>query len=191
MKTALREILIKAKPVLLEILITLALAIAIFLILQFTIQSFIVVEHCMEPSFHEGERLLVNKVIFHFTDPKRGDVIILHPPIDPEAVYIKRIIAIPGDTVEVKEGAVYINGIKLDEPYIKEPPTYTLTERIIPEDEYFVLGDNRNNANDSHKWGTVSRENIIGKAWLRFWPLKEWGFVHHYPLAEQLASSSE
>jgi signal peptidase I len=145
----------------------------------------------MEPQFHEGDRLLVNKVVYHFGEPKRGDVIILHPPSDPKAVYIKRIIALPGDTVEVKGGAVYVNGTKLDEPYIKEPPAYTLHKEIIPENEYFVLGDNRNNANDSHNGWTVPRQNIIGKAWLIFWPPGEWGLVTHYPLQEQLASSSE
>jgi len=172
-----------------DILITLILAIVIFFLLQVTVQSFIIVERCMEPEFQEGERLLVNKVVYYFHEPERGDVIILHPPFNPEAVYIKRIIALPGDTVEVKEGAVYVNGIELDEPYIKEPPTYTYDQEEIPENEYFVLGDNRNNANDSHKGWTVPRQNIIGKAWLSFWPLKEWGLVPRYPLQEQLASS--
>jgi len=174
-----------------DTLITLILALVLFLLLQATVQSFVIVEHCMEPGFQEGERLLVNKVVYHFREPERGDVIILHPPTDPQAIYIKRIIALPGDSVEVKMGAVYINGSKLDEPYIKEPPTYTLYEEIIPENEYFVLGDNRNNANDSHKGWTVPRQNIIGKVWLSFWPLSEWGLTAHYPLQEQVASSTE
>jgi len=140
----------------------------------------------MEPEFQEGERLLVNKVVYHFHEPERGDVIILHPPLNPEAVYIKRLIALPGDTVEVKTGAVYVNGSKLDEPYIKEPPTYTFHQKKIPENEYFVLADNRNNANDSHKGWTVPRQNIIGKAWLSFWPPGEWGLVPRYSLQEQL-----
>lgn len=173
-----------------DILITLILVIVVFLLLQVTFQRFVIVEHCMEPGLHEEERILANKVVYHFHEPERGDVIILHPPFNPELVYIKRIIALPGDTVEVRDGAVYVNGIKLDEPYIKEPPTYTFPLTGIAGDEYFVLGDNRNNANDSHKGWTVPRENIIGKAWLSFWPPKEWGLVHHYPLEEQLASST-
>jgi len=173
-----------------DILITLALAVAIFFLLHLTLQSFVVVEHCMEPNLHEGERLLVNKVVYNFHDPERGDVIILDPPFETDEVYIKRIIGLPGDTVEVKDGAVYINGTKLDEPYIKEPPHYTYGPEEIPEGEYFVLGDNRNNANDSHKWGTVPGENIIGKVWLVFWPFSEWGVVEHYPLGEQLESSA-
>jgi signal peptidase I len=174
-----------------EIAITLAMAILIFLVLQATVQSFVIVEHCMEPEFQEGERLLVNKVVYHFTDPKRGDVVILHPPLTPEKAYIKRIIALPGDSVEVKDGAVYINGTKLDEPYVGDPPHYTFNLEEVPENEYFVLGDNRNIANDSHKGWTLPRENIIGKAWLSFWPSSELGLVRNYPLAEQLASSSE
>jgi signal peptidase I len=174
-----------------EILLTVILALAIFLLIHATIQSFVIVEHCMEPNFQEGERLLVNKLAYHFSEPERGDVIILHPPSDPKAIYIKRIIGLPGDTVEVKEGAVYINGIKLDEPYIKEPPAYTFHKKIIPENEYFVLGDNRNNANDSHTGWTMPRQNIIGKAWLAFWPPEKLGFVHHYPLDKQLPGSAE
>jgi signal peptidase I len=180
------------KTFLREILLTLIMAIVIFLLLQATVQSFVIVEHCMEPQFHEGERLLVNKVAYHFTEPKRGDVIILHPPFDDKAVYIKRVIALPGDSIEVKNGSVYVNGTKLDErAYVKEPPSYTFPLMEVPENEYFVLGDNRNNANDSHKGWTVPRQNIIGKAWLSFWPLKEWGLVIHYPLQEQLASSTK
>ncbi|MCK4368190.1 MAG: signal peptidase I [Dehalococcoidales bacterium] len=173
-----------------DILITLILVIVVFLLLQVAFQRFVIVEHCMEPGLHEEERILANKVVYHFHEPERGDVIILHPPFNPELVYIKRIIALPGDTVEVRDGAVYVNGIKLDEPYIQEPPTYTFPLTGIAGDEYFVLGDNRNNANDSHKGWAVPRENIIGKAWLSFWPPKEWGLVHHYPLEEQLASST-
>lgn len=176
------------KTLLREIGITVALALAIFLVLQIVIQSFIVVEQCMEPDFHEGERLLVNKIAYQFGDPQRGDVIILHPPFNLEGVFIKRIIAIPGDTVEVKDGALYLNGTKLNEPYLKEPITYTMPERKIPENQYFVLGDNRNIANDSHNGWTVPREDIIGKVWLSLWPLKDWGLVKHYPLKEQLTS---
>jgi signal peptidase I len=178
------------KAFLRELAITLGLALVIFLIFQTVVQNFIIKEQCMEPGFHEGERLLVNKVAYHFGEPRRGDVIILRPPSSPKEVFIKRIIALPGDTVEVKEGAVYVNGTKLNEPYLKEPMDYTLPERKIPENEYFVLGDNRNIANDSHRGWTLPRKDIIGRAWLILWPLKDWGFVKHYPLQEQLASAS-
>ena len=177
-----------------EILLTLILALAIFLLLQAALQSFIIVEHCMEPEFQEDERLLVNKVVYYFHEPERGDVIIFYPPLNPETVYIKRIIALPGESVEIKEGKVYIykngNVIELNEPHYIDPPRYTYNKATVPENEYFVLGDNRNNANDSHKGWTVPRQDIIGKAWLSFWPAKEWGLVPRYPLQEQLAAPS-
>jgi len=177
------------KTFLRETLITLILAVVIFFTLQSTVSTFIIVETCMEPNFIEDERVLVNKAIYHFSEPERGDVVILHPPFNPEVLFIKRVIGLPGETVEVKEGTVYIDGKELNEPYIKEPPRYTLSEKKIPQNEYFVLGDNRNNANDSHNSWTVPHQNIIGKAWLSIWPPGEWGLVSNYSLQEQLASS--
>jgi signal peptidase I len=179
------------KTILREIALTLVLAIFIFLVLQFTVQSFIIVGSSMQPSFQDGERLLINKVVYKFRQPERGEVIIFHPPASPKSDYIKRVVALPGDSVEVKGTAVYVNGIKLDEPYVNNPAAYTLSERKVPENEYFVLGDNRNNSDDSHNDWTVPRENIIGKAWFSFWPPGGWGLVVNYSLAEQLASPAE
>ena len=146
----------------------------------------------MEPSFQDGQQILVIKVAYSLHEPERGDVIIFHPP-PPHSLqatpFIKRIIALPGDTVEIKNGSVYVNGLQLDEPYIKEPPNYTFPRYKIPGNNYFVLGDNRNNANDSHTGWTVPRQNIIGKAWLSIWPPGKWGVVNNYPLQEQLVSS--
>jgi signal peptidase I len=146
----------------------------------------------MEPCLQDEQQLIINKFVYHFQEPERGDVIIFHPPppYNPKTTpFIKRIIALPGDTVEIENGNVYINDTELNEPYIKEPPTYNLLEQEIPENEYFVLGDNRNNASDSHTGWTVPRQNIIGKAWLSIWPPSQWGLVLDYPLNEQLASS--
>jgi signal peptidase I len=180
------------RAVLREIGLTLIVAVVIFLLLQAAVQSFVVIGYSMQPNLQEGERLLINKVVYKFRQPESGEVIVFRPPAGQQPDYIKRIIALPGETVEVKEGAVYVNGTKLDESaYVKESPTYTITEREIPKDEYFVLGDNRNNSNDSHNGWTVPRENIVGKAWFTFWPPREWGLVFQYPLAEQLASPSE
>jgi len=142
----------------------------------------------MEPGFEEGQRLLINKVVYKFYEPERGDVIVFHPTNNRRADYIKRIIALPNESVEIKDGEVYIhqNGkvSVLAEPYIKEPPSRDFRGDIIPEDEYFVLGDNRNNSNDSRNGWTVRRQNIIGKAWLKIWPPGEWGLVPNYPLEE-------
>ena len=171
-----------------EILVTLVLAIAIFLLFQFTIQSFIVVGSSMQPNLQEGQRLIISKVVYNLHEPERGDVIVFHRPDDHPADFIKRIIALPGETVEVKEGAVYINGRQLDEPYIKHLPRYTFQPKEIPEDEYFVLGDNRNNSNDSHYGWTVPGQEIIGKAWLSIWPPGHWGVAANYSRQEPLAS---
>ena len=176
-----------------EILVILIVAIVIFFLLQIVFQKAGVNGYCMEPGLQDGQQLLINKVVYYFHEPERGDVIILHPPppySPKELPFIKRIIALPGDTIEVKNGAVYVNGLKLDEPYIKEPPAYNLPPKKITENEYFVLGDNRNNTSDSHNGWTVPRQNIIGKAWLSIWPLSEWGLVQNYPLNKQLESSS-
>jgi len=176
-----------------DILLIVAAAVVITLLIQTTVQKSNVIGYCMEPGLQDGQLLLINKVIYYFHEPERGDVIILHPPppYDPKTTpFIKRIIALPNDTIEVKNGTVYVNGSKLDEPYIKEPPAYNLPQKKIPGSEYFVLGDNRNNANDSHVWGTVPRQNIIGKAWLSIWPPGEWGLVPNYSLNEQLESST-
>ena len=136
-----------------DILLIIIAAVVITLLIQTTVQKSSVNGYCMEPSLQDGQQLLINKVVYFFHEPERGDVIIFHPPppYNPEtAPFIKRIIALPGEVVEVKGGAVYINGSKLNEPYIKEPPIYNFRQKKIPENEYFVLGDNRNNANDSH-----------------------------------------
>ena len=172
-----------------EILITAILALLIFFTVQATIQTFVVVGSSMQPSFQDGERLLVTKITYKLHQPERGDVVIFEPPDNQRTDYIKRIIAVPGDTIEVKTRTVYVNGSQLDEPYINSPPSYTLEEQKIPEESYFVLGDNRDNSNDSHRGWVVPRQNIVGKAWLSIWPPDKWGLVPDYPLQEQLTAS--
>lgn len=174
-----------------DILSTIILAVIIFLSLQFTIQSFIVNGPSMENSFRNGDRLLVLKyeVAYLLHKPERGDVTIFHPPVNLNDDYIKRIIGLPGDTVEIKKGTVYINGTTLDEPYVKEPPRYTLAPTDIPENHYFVLGDNRNNSSDSHNGWTVPSENIVGKAWLSIWPPPQWGLAPNYAFDEPMTGS--
>jgi len=174
-----------------EIIGTAILAVIIFVLLQITFQTFIVVGSSMEPNFQWRQRLLINKAVYHFHEPEMGDVIVFHPVDSQRADYIKRIIALPGDTVEVKKGAVYVNDSKLHEPYIKEPAGGNFLSDPIPDENYFVLGDNRNNSNDSRNGWTVPRQNIIGKVWLSIWPPSQWGLVPDYPLHEQLVSPAE
>ena len=177
-----------------DVLGTIIGAIVIFLLLQVTFQSSIIVGSSMEPNFEDGQRLLVNKAVYRFHEPERGDVIIFNPPHTQQGDFIKRIIGLPGESVEIKEGTVYI--YKNDEvlslgeqAYIKDPPHYTFARKEIPENNYFVLGDNRDNSNDSHRGWTVSREGIIGKAWLLIWPPDKWGLVPNHSPQEQLDSS--
>jgi len=172
-----------------EILGLILLAVVIFLLLQVVFPRFQVVGSSMEPNLHDGQRLLINKAVYFFREPEAGEVVVFQPPNNRRADYIKRIIALPDDVVEVKGGVVYVNGSPLDEPYIKDEPSYTLGLEEIPENSYFVLGDNRNNSNDSHNGWTVPRQNIVGKAWLSIWPPSQWGLVTNYPLTEQLTSS--
>ncbi len=174
------------KSYLRQILITLLIALVIFGAVHSTLESREVRLTSMEPSFHEGQRLLVNKVTYHFGSPQRGDVIIFHSPTNPSEAYIKRVIGLPGERVEIKQGDVYINGKLLQEPdYI--PKTYANSANtLVPPDRYFVLGDNRNHSNDSPDWvaitegGAIPEEDIIGKVWLCFWPLSEWGLSPSY-----------
>ena len=169
------------KAFLRELLITAILALVIFFGINTTLQTFVIVGASMEPSFYERERLLVSKAGYFFSDPARGDVIIFKPPGQRNGDYIKRVIAIPGDTVEIKAGTVYINDSPLDEPYILHHPRYTVPKTGIEDNSYFVLGDNRSNSNDSHSGWLVPRENIIGKAWLSIWPPTSWGIVPDFP----------
>ena len=172
-----------------ELIITAVLAVVIFLAARLTMQTFVVLMTSMEPNFHEGQRLVVNKAAYFFGEPQRGDVVIFDAPNDTNEDFIKRIIGLPGDTVAITNRTVYVNDIPLDEPYVMEQPAYNMNEREIPEDMYFVLGDNRNHSNDSHNNWLVPRDNIIGKAWLSTWPPDDWGTVLNYPLNEQLANA--
>ena len=164
-----------------QVLAVVLIAVGVFLLLRVTVQSFVVVGSSMEPNLEDGQRLLVNKVVYHLRDPHRGEIIVFQQPTGMNADLIKRVIAIPGDTIEIKDGAVYLNGSAIDEPYIAAAPSYTMAKKKIPEGEYFVLGDNRNNSNDSHRWGTLPREDIIGEAWLSIWPP---GSIPNYNLQE-------
>lgn len=138
----------------------------------------------MVPTLAIGDRLVVEKVSYAFHPPQRGDIVVFDPPLqlqiqgfERDQAFIKRIIGSPGETVEVRGGKVYLNGQPLPESYIAEPPNYRWGPQRIPEGQYFVMGDNRNNSNDSHIWGFLPEGNIIGHAWLRFWPLDRLGGV--------------
>jgi signal peptidase I len=167
-----------------DLLETLVLAVIIFLVVNTFTGRYEVQSISMEPTLHEGQYLIVSKVAYWFHGPERGDIIVLDPPNGrSEIPYIKRVIGLPGDKVEVRDGRVWINGIALNEPYISGPPTY-VESSVLGADEYLVLGDNRNNSSDSHIWGVLPGENIIGKAIFRYWPPEKWGLITHYTFPE-------
>jgi len=172
-----------------EMLVTLVVAVVAFLLLQITVQSSIVVGNSMLPNLENGQRLLVSKVSYTFHEPERGDVIVFRPSNGRTSEFIKRVIALPGDTIEIKDGVVFVNDQPLDEPYIASPPHYSLNKIEVQPDDYFVLGDNRNNSNDSHKGVHAYKKNIVGKAWLSIWPPRDWGVAPNRDLSEQLAVS--
>lgn len=140
---------------------------------------FIVDGESMEPNFHSGQYILVNRWKYNFGTPTRGDAVVLRFPGDPEhKKYIKRIIGLPGEQVEIKDGAVYINGQKLNEPYI---PAGVLTEpdltKDLGSDDYFLLGDNRDNSSDSRIWGICPKRDLIGQAVITLYPFEMFGKI--------------
>ena len=167
-----------------EVATTVLIALAVFAVLRLTMEAYIVTLSSMEPTFHEGESVMVDKMSYRFSDPQRGDVIVLTPPFDSPRPFIKRVIGLPGEIVEIRDGSVLVNGIPLSEEYVSAPPNYAMPATEVPESEYFVLGDNRNNSNDSHLGWTVPRDGIIGRAWFVYWPPSRWRVVKHYSYQE-------
>lgn len=194
-----------------DVLETLVLTLVIFLLVRAVVQNFKVEGKSMEPTLHNGQYLVINKAaywhvdrellnfitpaqassadaalrgdraIYLFSEPKRGDIVVFRFPRNPSRDFIKRVIGVPGDQVEIRQGKVFVNGAFVDEAYINETGNYTSPARKMQEGEYFVLGDNRNNSSDSIAWGPVPRENIIGKAWVSYWPLDQLGVVTGAP----------
>ncbi len=162
-----------------EILGTVIPAVLIALLINlFLAQATVVQGQSMEPNLHNNERVIVEKVTYRFFHgPRRGDIVILQPEEDGDLL-IKRVVALPGETVEVRNGRVYINGEPLDEPWAVQeggpnyPPTY------VPPLQVFVLGDNRGHSNDSRSFGPVLVDHVVGRAWLIYWPLDAIGTVH-------------
>lgn len=161
-----------------DVLETLVLSVVLFAIINAVSARIRVDGFSMEPTLHSGEFVIVNKLAYWLGSPERGEVIVFHFPRDPEQEYIKRVVGLPGDEVEVSAGQVRVNGQVLDEPYIAAPPVYQ-SSWTVPEDSLFVLGDNRNNSSDSHNWGPVPYDNIVGKALFVYWPPPEFGLVPH------------
>ena len=180
--------LVSKRPLgcLFEVVETLVLTLVIFLIIQnFVAQPYRVQQQSMEHTLEPDQYVLVDKLTPRFTPYKRGDIVVFTPPEawarEDGTPYIKRVIGQPGDVVEVKDGGVYVNGQKLDEPYIYEgqstDPLSDVTRWTVGAGELFVMGDHRQNSQDSRAFGPVPEKNIIGRAWLRYWPIGTFGIL--------------
>lgn len=161
-------------------------------ILAFGIRTFVaearyIPSSSMEPTLEINDKLIIEKISYHLREPLRGDVVVFNTNNIPlleknfKDAFIKRVIGLPGEKIEVKNGRVYVNDKMLPENYIAQQPQYNYGPTIVPPGHYLVLGDNRNNSYDSHFWGFVPKENIIGRAAVRFWPPQRIGSIDPTP----------
>ena len=164
-------------------LVAIAVAIAVVIRL-FIAEPRFIPSNSMDPTLHIGDRLLIEKVSYKFHPPQRGDIVVFEPPPQlqavgyrPEQAFIKRIIGLPGDTLSIHDGQVYRNDRPLAEPYILAAPNYEMAAVTVPDQALFMMGDNRNDSNDSHIWGFLPLENVIGHAAVRFWPPDDLGIL--------------
>jgi signal peptidase I len=161
-----------------------AIALVFLFIRPFVVQAFFIPSPSMSPTLSEGDHILVNKFVYRFREPHINDIIVFKAP--PEASddrtekdFIKRLVALPGDVIEVKDGALYRNGKRVREPFLFDQKIgYSMKPTKVPPGKLFVLGDNRNDSRDSHWWGTLERKRVIGEAMFRFWPLGRVGALH-------------
>lgn len=162
---------------------TILLIVVIYTLVNLASARFIVDGPSMQPNFETGQFVLVSRVNYLVSEPQRGDVVVFKYPGNPQEDYIKRVIGTSGDTVEIRDTQVYVNGVQLDEPYINEPCLPSRCPDNVWElgaDEFFVMGDNRNHSSDSRAFGPVKRDLIIGEALIRYWPPQDWGIIRAY-----------
>jgi signal peptidase I len=170
------------KSFIIELLQVLLLAAILYFAIDAVVARVRVENISMEPTLMPGEFLLVNRLAYRTGPITRGDVVIFHYPLNPKEDFIKRAIGLPGDTVRVENGSVYVNDSKLTEPYIAAAPDYT-GSWVVPEGGIFVLGDNRNRSLDSHAWGFVPLDFILGKALVVYWPFDQMKVIGHPDLS--------
>lgn len=165
-----------------EILDTIILIIAIYVLVNLSSARYMVLGKSMYPNFDDNQVLYVSRLNYLLWQPEHRDIVVFHFPDNPEEDYIKRVIGLPGDTIEIRDTHVYVNDQELDEPYINEP---CLPDRCqdniwkLGTDEYFMMGDNRNHSSDSRFFGPVERKFIVGEVLFRYWPPQAWGIVSH------------
>jgi signal peptidase I len=191
-----------------ELVQTVLLALILFFLIRSVVQNFRIDGISMEPNFHHGQFLIVNRFAYcpglHFelpplsiklnkawcvSQPRRGDVIVFEYPLDTSRDFIKRVIALPGETVEVRNGQVLVDGKQVPEPFGPNPTARNFGPQRVPPDTVFVMGDNRNNSSDSRAWGPLPQKEIIGKAILSYWPPQLWAIVPQYDLTNLSAAN--
>jgi signal peptidase I len=172
-----------ASSLLRELVEVIVLAVILYFGISFAVQAVHVEGLSMWATLDNNDYLIANKIDYRLHAPQRGDIIILRPPTDNSKDFIKRIIALPGERILISQGFVYINGHKLDEPYL--PEAWTQLDNwggpdgtIVPPNDYFVMGDNRNRSQDSRIFGFIGRDRIDGRAWFRIWPLNHFGNIY-------------
>jgi signal peptidase I len=173
-----------------EVFQTLLMAVILYFLIDAVVGRVRVENISMQPTLHQDQFILVNKLAYRLGDFQRGDIVVFHFPGDPREDYIKRVIGLPGDTVDIRDGKVYVNGLELEEPYIAAPPNYTKSYQV-PEEGIFVLGDNRNQSSDSHSWGYVPIGNVVGKAIIVYWPLEDLKILNEVPTVSAANNSSQ
>jgi signal peptidase I len=158
---------------LVEVVVIVAAAFVLALLIQqFIVKPFYIPSESMENTLVKGDRVLVSRFTYRFGQPHRGDIVVFHPPSDQTQDYIKRVVGVAGDTVAVRDGRLYINGVVQDEPYVKEPRMVVdFDQKTVPQGSIFVMGDNRNNSGDSRVFGPVKVNEVVGEAFLVYWPL--------------------
>jgi signal peptidase I len=174
-----------ASSLLRELVEVVVLAVILYFGISFAVQAVHVEGLSMFATLDDNDYLIANKIDYRLHAPQRGDIIILRPPTDNSKDFIKRIIALPGERILISAGIVYINGHKLDEPYLPEAWTQLRDwspggpdGTVVPPNNYFVMGDNRNRSQDSRAFGFISRDRIDGRAWFRIWPLSHVGNIY-------------
>jgi signal peptidase I len=181
---------LRQRGLLYELLETLVLILSIYALVDLASVRFYVDGPSMEPNFYTGQRVIVSRVNYLLGLPERGEIIVFESPDDPshDPPLIKRVIGLPGDTVEIRDQHVYINGQRLNESYINEPGLTDArdgTSWTLAENEYFVMGDNRNRSRDSRAFGPITRDHIIGEALVRYWPPADWDLLYKYQYPAQ------
>ncbi len=165
-----------------EVVETVGLAVIIFLIIRIGIQNYRIEGASMEPNFHNGEYLIVNKLAYRLGEYERGDVIVFKYPNDPSKDYIKRVIGLPGDTVEIRGGELFVNDKQIEEPYKHMPNVRDEPPTVVDAGHLYVMGDNRPASSDTRSWGQLGQNFVIGQAWLAIYPFDTAGLVKHQPI---------